>query len=299
MLKNWIIYILALVGAIAFFVVYQMWFSWYIVVVLRAIPFIALLLSILTSAFFRVRLKVPHMITVKTETNLVFSTSTAKYLPGQLYSVRMTIRELMSGEIQKHHFVCQIGTDYAVHLNTDHCGTYKIEKISLRVYDMFGLIPIPKKVDLKGEIPVLPIQRMPRIAVEANGFRAKILSKSNTPYSEIYDVREYIMGDPIKNIHWKLSAKKDDVMVREPLEETHGRARVTMPLQGSRDRVDQNLGEVLFTIRYYLLRDIPVTIKILSRIRRMEEFEINSKQEMDRTMLRILRMPIEGGTHNE
>ena len=38
---------------------------------------------------------------------------------------------------------------------------------------------------------------------DMNGFKARTLRKSDSPYSEIYDVRDYILGDPIKNIHWK------------------------------------------------------------------------------------------------
>ncbi len=299
MVKNWIIYILTVLGSIAFFLVYEQWFAWYWLLVLGAIPVIAIVFSFCTALFFQVRLKVPPMITMNMETDIVFSTKSGKYLPGQLYSVRMTIRELMSGEIQKYHFVCQIGTDYSVNLNTEHCGTYMIESLKVRVYDMFGLIPIPRKADLKGEIPVLPIQRMPEIVTDSNGFRAKILSKSVSPYSELYDIREYIPGDPIKNVHWKMSAKKDEILVREPQEETHGRARVEMPLVGTRDTVDQNLGEVLFTIRYFLAKDIPVSVKIVSRYKKSQVFEVRSKQEMDRTMRRILRMKIEGGLPNE
>lgn len=299
MIKNWIIYILALLIGIAFFIVYQMWFSWYCLVVLFVIPVLALILSILAAIFFQLRVKAPRMVTVKTDTQLLFTSKTAKYLPGQLYSVDMVVKELMSGVTQEHKFSCQIGTDYSVKLDTEHCGTYVIDSLKVRIYDMFGLIPIPKKISLKGEVPVLPIQRMPSVAVESNGFRAKLLAKSSSPFSELYDVREYVPGDPIKNVHWKMSAKKDDILVREPQEETHGRARVVMPLVGTRDKVDQNLGEVLFTIRYFLLREIPVNIKVVSRTRRPEEFEIRSKQEMDRTMLHILRMPVEGRARHE
>ena len=299
MLKNWIIYILALLATVAFFIVYQMWFAWFCLVVLFALPVLALVLSILAAVFFKIRVNAPRSIVMKMDTDLLFTTKTGKYLPGQLYSVRMTIKELMSGEIQKHHFSCQIGTDHSVRLDTEHCGTYVIESIHVRVYDMFGLIPIPKKVSLKGEIPVLPVQRMPSVVSESNGFRAKLLAKSQNPFSEIYDVREYIAGDPVKSVHWKMSAKKDEIMVREPQEETHGRARVVMPLVGSRNKVDQNLGEVLFTIKYFLIRDIPVTIKVVSRVRNPEIFEIRSKTEMDRAMLHILRMPREGRKKDE
>ena len=96
-----------------------------------------------------------------------------------------------------------------------------------------------------------------------------------------------------------MSAKKDDIMVKEPQEESHGRARVVMPLEGTRDKVVQNLGEVLFTFRYFMIRDIPVTIRVISRLRRAETFEIRSKLEMNRAMLSILRMPIPGGQNHE
>ena len=299
MVKSWVIYILSVLGAVAFFIVYQQWLAWYVLMVLAAIPFVALILSFLAAHFFKVRVKAPRSVTVKTGASLLFTSSTTPYVPGQIYRVKMTIIELMSRERQEHTFVCQIGTDKSVLLQTDHCGTYKIESIKVRVYDRLGLIPICKKVDLHGEVPVMPELRMPEIVVDSNGFRAKLLSKSQSPFSELYDIREYIQGDPIKNIHWKMSAKKDDIMVKEPQEESHGRARVVMPLEGTRDKVDQNLGEVLFTIRYFLIRDIPVTIRVISRLRRAETFEIRSKLEMNRAMLSILRMPIPGGQNHE
>ena len=34
-------------------------------------------------------------------------------------------------------------------------------------------------------------------------------------FAEITDVREYRPGDRIKDIHWKLSAKKETLMVKE------------------------------------------------------------------------------------
>ena len=37
-------------------------------------------------------------------------------------------------------------------------------------------------------------------------------------YSEIHDHRPYRPGDPVKGIHWKLSLKSDELIVREPME---------------------------------------------------------------------------------
>ncbi len=40
---------------------------------------------------------------------------------------------------------------------------------------------------------------------------------------ETYDIREYQPGDSIRQIHWKLSGKLDDIMIREksfPVDDT-------------------------------------------------------------------------------
>lgn len=37
----------------------------------------------------------------------------------------------------------------------------------------------------------------------------------------VYDLRPYRVGDPLKQIHWKLTAKVDELTVREPLGTTY------------------------------------------------------------------------------
>ena len=40
--------------------------------------------------------------------------------------------------------------------------------------------------------------------------------KSGGGFSDFYELREYRQGDSLKNIHWKLSSKYDDLIVKEP-----------------------------------------------------------------------------------
>ena len=70
-------------------------------------------------------------------------------------------------------------------------------------------------------------------------------------------------GDPIKSIHWKASAKKDKMLVKEAQEECFGHSRVFMQLQEDRDLLDRKLGEMLFTSTYFLNHDISHKIRIL------------------------------------
>ena len=49
MLRSWVIYILSLLGAVAFFLFYKMWLAWFILLVVISILPIALLISVLSS----------------------------------------------------------------------------------------------------------------------------------------------------------------------------------------------------------------------------------------------------------
>lgn len=46
----------------------------------------------------------------------------------------------------------------------------------------------------------------------------------------------------MRDIHWKLSAKTDSLIVREPIEPVRGQAVLSFDLAGTRDAVDRTLG---------------------------------------------------------
>ena len=117
-----------------------------------------------------------------------------------------------------------------------------------------------------------------------------MLRKSSSTYSEIYDVRDYVEGDPVKNIHWKLSAKKDRTLIKEPQEECYGHARVYLSLLDDRKEIDQKLGELVFTSSYFLEKDIMHRVRVLPPKRREVSFDIQSQRDLDTAIIRILHM---------
>ena len=46
-------------------------------------------------------------------------------------------------------------------------------------------------------------------------FNHSVMNKKGSDYSETFQLREYVPGDSIKQIHWKLSEKLDKLVVRE------------------------------------------------------------------------------------
>lgn len=108
----------------------------------------------------------------------------------------------------------------------EYTGFVTISVKRARVFDLFGLLPLPIcKKHIYGEEKILILPEREEIFLDdlnrvmksqqEIGFRDQ--GEKEPP--EIDQIREYRPGDALKNIHWKLSAKHDDLMICEHLSE--------------------------------------------------------------------------------
>ena len=102
-----------------------------------------------------------------------------------------------------------------------HCDSFKLEFIKAHVYDYLLLFRLKRKVRLVSHVVIMP--PIPEIEV-LNGMAFILGEDEDQLYSdvkpgddptEIFGIREYVPGDRIRNIHWKLAAKTGKLMVRE------------------------------------------------------------------------------------
>ena len=103
---------------------------------------------------------------------------------------------------------------------SEYCGKLRISAKNFCVFDLFGIFSWRNNFNAKKEILVMPETFEPRITL-VDDVKAIVdsdeysMTKSGSDPSETFAIREYIPGDPIKSIHWKLSEKSDRLMVRE------------------------------------------------------------------------------------
>lgn len=103
----------------------------------------------------------------------------------------------------------------------DHCGTMTLEVIKAYVFDYLLLFRFRKKLSIITQIVILP--KLPRLEVinmmtsQLNDGEDELYSteKPGDDPTEIFAIREYVGGDKIRNIHWKLSSKLDKLMVKD------------------------------------------------------------------------------------
>lgn len=100
-------------------------------------------------------------------------------------------------------------------------GNYEITLKSLRVYDITGLLYRNIKVKKWKTIQVMPkLHDAPITLTEGTKHfygEADIYEDNRAGHdnSELLQIREFKAGDRLQNIHWKMSAKQDELMVKE------------------------------------------------------------------------------------
>lgn len=100
----------------------------------------------------------------------------------------------------------------------DHIGTYSAGLKRMKIYDLLGLFTYEQKNPKEYQINVAPkifdvasLQISNTTMTESQ----KMVIPTVIDGSDYAGVREYVWGDPIKTIHWKLSARTETYMTKQ------------------------------------------------------------------------------------
>ena len=126
--------------------------------------------------------------------------------------------------------------DYAFSIKSDHCGDVEIELVSIKFTDYFELYYKKRNINKKIKIYILPmIGPIDSISISRNniididGEKYSEVKPGDDP-SQVFDFREYHPGDKLHSIHWKLSARRGNYMVKEYSLPLNGNYSVIMDL---------------------------------------------------------------------
>jgi len=120
---------------------------------------------------------------------------------------------------------------------------------SFRVTDLLGFVELHRKTKQSAEIMVLPSRGAVPGEVNESDLTLGMTesdetNKKGNDFSDVTDVREYIPGDKLMSIHWKLSAKRDILMVKDRSSMSDQQMLLLVDLAGKPAEVDEvlNLG---------------------------------------------------------
>lgn len=240
MLIRRIVYLAALLGAVAFYWAYREWMSWLILMVVVFAPWLGLLVSLPAMLSCRIRFKCAVGVRQGAES----PASWRGYSPLPVGAIRgklMAENTLTGSRVQLKNGAL---------LPTEHCGCLRIRVKGGWVMDYLGLfrLPIPRKP--VHEVLVRPVAVQPKDVPDLNRLMMSLKPKPGGGYSEIHEMRLYQPGDNLRQIHWKLSAKVGKLMVRQAMESAQNRFLLTVELRGTPQLLDQKLGQLLWMSRY-------------------------------------------------
>lgn len=260
MLKRWNVYLIILAGSTAFYGIYDGYLSFLLLLLTIFFPFFSFFISLYSMLKVKVSMQyMPTTVKKGEPLNAVLRIDTFSRLPVPMIIIKyFEYNKTFCTDKEKSTLILYdcAASDVTVHLDTSHIGCMYFEVLKIKVYDYTGLFCIPIKPPevrstfiLPNLTPLVPMPVLPMDKVGGKGLKPK----PGGGFAEDYDLREYRIGDPLNSIHWKLSSKLDELIVREPLISEKGKIFICMDLFGTPEDMDSTFGQ-LFYIAYVLLK---------------------------------------------
>jgi len=260
MITSRLIYAFALVASFIFYLLYPPWISWYLFVLLLVLVPFDLLISMPGMLSKGVLLSVPSVLDKDSDAVLVLTTTHTKSYPVKCIVAKLQV----TGDdfSAKCRLRCSADKDgkSEVTIDTSRSGitVFKIKRVW--AISLIGLFSVPISTTKSASVLVLPpaIKPVNTVALQ-HGILLR--PKPGGGFSEEHDMRGYRPGDPVRNIHWKVSAKFDSLIIREPLvPPPHSRLLHVIKWNGASE-CDLVLGCLRWVSEYMLKWQMPYYVK--------------------------------------
>lgn len=248
-------YLLLLTSTAVYFLASGEWIAWILLVCAAGLPWLSLLVSLPAILRFCASPAGAGIVEQGEQTELWLMGSCPFPMPPFRGYLRI--------------FSCFTGKD-ARYLpergfSTEHCGGYRIVVEKAQVCDYLGLFSFPTRRVKEQRLLVRP-KSVP-VDDLVNPERMEIsgwVPKTGGGFSENHEHRLYHPGDRLNQLHWKLSAKVGDLILREPMEAVQGAVLLTLTLSGTPQEIDRKLGRLEYTGAYLRKRELNFEIRAMT-----------------------------------
>ena len=250
-----LIWLTVLAACVGFYIAYQEWLSWFILVLVLALPWFCLLLSLPAMLSFQAEPMGPERVRLGTEAQVRLMGWSD--LPVPPFRGRLRLERITTGETWRQKTVSA--------LPTEHCGGLLVTPEKVRVFDYLGLLG--RRVR-KTRQKVLIVRPEP-VKIENLPDLQRYLARAWRPkpgggFAENHELRLYRPGDSLNQVHWKLTAKTGKLTIREPMEPDRGLVLVTMNLRGTARELDRKFGQLLWLGSHLLERGLHFEARVLT-----------------------------------
>lgn len=224
MKKNWIGYSLLTVGSLILLILYNKPFFLWTAVLLVLLAALFFFLVRLDAGKITMDLKMPTGARQNTKINMMLEVKSERRLAASgSVLVRIRIHNTMwdQTEFRETELKLVSGKNrFEIPLQACRCGELHISCEKATLLDLLNLYQIPVRGFREKVITVYPYRT--NIRAEVSGLTigapksdSTMQNRKGNDPSEIFDVREYVPGDDVRFIHWKLSSKTENLILKQ------------------------------------------------------------------------------------
>lgn len=222
-------------------------------------PFIMLSCLFMARRSLEIEMKVPVPVAEKKgRIQIQLIVSKKGWLPVSQISANMVCTSFFSGNKENYPLYFRVDgrgqQQYIYELTRNSCGRLRLEIDRLRLWDYFHFFSMCKKVHMSEEVIFLP--QMYETAVTVSEATRHFAGETEDyepeaaglDHSQIYQIREYRPGDRLQMIHWKLTARSDELFVKEASEPVCFAVAIFMDLSAGRKTPPASVEAMLETV---------------------------------------------------
>ena len=297
MLRRRILYIAALLLALLGQILdvgYLFHFTFFAVLVF---PLLGLLISLPAMLGCRAELTASAQRLTRGESaSWTLSISNRFRLPVARTSYRLRVSNRLSGEVHSGRSVLRDvmpEEDRVWTLETDHCGAVECRVERLWVCDCLGLFAPPVRLPERTTVLVAPLPEAPGPVELPEGTGVSVpMPKGRTVFGESYELRPYRAGDSLRMIHWKMSAKRDELVTRETPEDVRLLPVLTFDHFGLMEQVDRTLDRLEGYSTALLEQDRPHEVRwVHPETGAVRRYPVNARRDWEVCLAAILSDP--------
>lgn len=250
-----LLYLAVLLGCGIFYIAYGQWLAWFLLVTVAVLPWFSLMLSMPAMMHFRICPAGQEILEMWDNTELWLLGSCTYPMPP--FRGTLILRRCFDGQTQRYR--------EDMEPLTNHCGGITVTAHRVRICDYLGLFSMPVWKKESKTILVRP-QPVPVPLPEDLHRHVSMQWKPRCGggFAENHELRQYRPGDSLNQVHWKLSAKTGELILREPVEPVQGRVLLTMHLRGTPEETDRKFGRLLWLGNHLLEQALPFEIRCLT-----------------------------------
>ena len=220
-----ILFIALILICFAFYILYIWDFALVLLIVIALLPVLMYVTTYITQRLITVEFAVKDKVVAKNKDFPVQLVVTNRsFFPIGKAEAHIEYYNVFSNQISSFDLYLPIQPNNSqritFQLKSKFCGIIKIKTTHINIFDPLRIFKFKTGQNICTEVAVMPegheisgiVHYTDRVNEESDTFSEH---RPGDDPSEVFDLREYNPGDKLNRIHWKLSSKKDEFIVKE------------------------------------------------------------------------------------